>query len=59
MNNKKYSALMLALSMIYGAIVAVLAVTGSSALEIVAIIGGAIIGIGWVSASVLAPQKRD
>jgi uncharacterized membrane protein YgdD (TMEM256/DUF423 family) len=59
MTQKHISAVLLILSMVYGTGVGVLAVTGSSALTVVAMIGGALLGIGWATVGVLYARDRD
>ncbi|WP_269112256.1 hypothetical protein [Lentzea aerocolonigenes] len=43
--------------MVYAAVIALLAVSGSSALTAVAIAGGALLGIGWATVGYLSNQK--
>jgi hypothetical protein len=57
MTKRKSSLVLLVLSMVYGAVIALLAVTGSSALTVVAIAGGALLGIGWAVVGYLSTQK--
>ena len=57
MTKKKSGLVLLILSMVYGAVIALLAVAGSSALTTVAIAGGAVLGIGWATVGYLSAQK--
>lgn len=59
MDRKKINTVLVILSMIYGAVVGTLAAVGSGALTLVAIIGGALLGISWASVGYLAAQKRS
>ena len=47
MDRKLYGSIMLAASIVYGALIGLLAVLDSGALVPAAIIGGAVIGLGW------------
>ncbi|MEU0883305.1 hypothetical protein ABZ345_32255 [Lentzea sp. NPDC005914] len=57
MTRKKSSLVLLILSMVYAAVVGLLAVTDSSALTAVAIAGGALLGIGWATSGYLSNQR--
>ncbi|MFD9706011.1 hypothetical protein [Lentzea sp. NPDC059081] len=57
MTKRKSSLVLLVLSMVYGAVIALLAITGSEALSVVAIAGGAVLGIGWAVVGYLSSQK--
>ena len=57
MTRKKSGLVLLILSMVYAAVIALLAVSGSSALTAVAIAGGALLGIGWATVGYLSNQK--
>ncbi|MGI5502029.1 hypothetical protein [Lentzea sp. CA-135723] len=54
---KKSSLVLLILSMVYAAVIALLAVADSTALTAVAIAGGALLGIGWATVGYLNAQK--
>ncbi|MFD4670048.1 hypothetical protein ACFWNN_09955 [Lentzea sp. NPDC058450] len=54
---KKSSLVLLILSMVYAAVIALLAVADSAALTAVAIAGGALLGIGWATVGYLNAQK--
>lgn len=58
MNRKRLSVLMVVASMLFGMTVAVLAVTGSDAVGLVAMIGGGILGIGWAAISMVTTKER-
>ncbi|TWP50707.1 hypothetical protein FKR81_19045 [Lentzea tibetensis] len=58
MDRKKINAVLVILSMVYGAVVGTLAAVGSSAMILVAIIGGALLGISWASVGYLAAQQK-
>ncbi|MGW6933138.1 hypothetical protein ACWGE0_23985 [Lentzea sp. NPDC054927] len=57
MTKKKSGLVLLILSMVYAAVIALLAVSDSSALTAVAIAGGALLGIGWATVGYLSAQK--
>jgi len=57
MTKRKSSLVLLVLSMVYGAVIALLAVAGSGALTVVAIAGGALLGICWAVVGYLSTQK--
>ncbi|MFI6100171.1 hypothetical protein ACIA8G_31885 [Lentzea sp. NPDC051213] len=57
MTKKKSGLVLLILSMVYAAVIALLAVSGSGALTVVAIAGGALLGIGWATVGYLGAQK--
>lgn len=57
MDRKRYGAIMLAASIVYGALIGLLAALDSGAVVPVAIIGGALIGLGWaLYGSVTRPE---
>jgi hypothetical protein len=56
---KHTSTVLLILSIVHGTAIGVPAVIGSSALTVVAMIGGALLGIGWVAFGVLFARVRD
>ncbi|WP_330270250.1 hypothetical protein OG205_23500 [Lentzea sp. NBC_00516] len=57
MTRKKSGLVLLILSMVYAAVIALLAVADSSLLTPVAIAGGALLGIGWATVGYLSNQK--
>ena len=59
MERKKINRVLVLLSIVYGIVVGLLGALESSALTVVAIIGGALLGISWAAAGFLATQKRD
>ncbi|MFI7125200.1 hypothetical protein ACIBQ1_05860 [Nonomuraea sp. NPDC050153] len=56
MNQKTYLRLMLALSMIYGVVIALLAVLQTGGLGVVAIVGGLVVALGWALTGVVAKR---
>lgn len=57
MDRKRYGSIMLAASIVYGALIGLLAVLDSGALVPAAIVGGALIGVGWaLYGSVTRPE---
>ncbi|GLZ31727.1 hypothetical protein Lesp02_39150 [Lentzea sp. NBRC 105346] len=59
MERKKINRVLVLLSVVYGIVVGVLGALESSALTVVAIVGGALLGVSWAAAGFLATQKRD
>ena len=57
MTRKKSGLVLLILTLVYAAVIALLAVAESSALTAVAIAGGALLGIGWATVGYLSNQK--
>ncbi|NRQ32865.1 hypothetical protein HII36_13585 [Nonomuraea sp. NN258] len=58
MNQKVYLNVMLILSMLFGALVAVLAIFHLGNVGTVAVIGGIILAIGWALTGIV-PKKSD
>ncbi|SDH01177.1 hypothetical protein [Nonomuraea jiangxiensis] len=57
MNQKTYLRLMLALTMVYGVLIAVLALLGSGGVGATAVAGGIIVGLGWALTGVLTKRS--
>lgn len=58
MDRKRLAAVMIVVSMVFGMTVAILGVTGSDAISLVAMIGGGVVGIGWVIVGKLDTKER-
>lgn len=58
MNKHIYRTVMLALSLVFAALIAILALLGSGAIGPVAGVGGVLLGLGWALYGVLT-GKRD
>ncbi|GEL23850.1 hypothetical protein PSU4_28040 [Pseudonocardia sulfidoxydans NBRC 16205] len=58
MTENRMTAGAVVVSMIFGIVVAILAVTGSEALSLVAIIGGAVVGLTWVVVGMTSASRR-
>ncbi|MFC4113079.1 hypothetical protein [Nonomuraea zeae] len=58
MNQKSYLRLMLALTLIFGASIAVLALLQVGDIGIVAAVGGIILGLGWALAGTVAGRRN-
>lgn len=59
MNTAVIPRILVALSIVYGAVVAILAVSGSGRVGIVATVGGIVIGVCWALYAVLVPKSRS
>lgn len=59
MNTAMIPRVLIGLSIVYGAIIAILGVTGNGSVGIVATIGGIIIGACWALYAVLLPKRPD
>lgn len=59
MSRRQLGAIMLALSIVYGGLIGLLAVLGSGAVSAVAIIGGTIVGLGWALSGFLPTRSRE
>ncbi|MFG1702570.1 hypothetical protein ACFLIM_05200 [Nonomuraea sp. M3C6] len=58
MNQKTYLRLMLVLTLVFGAVIALLALLDIGNIGIVAAAGGIVVGLGWALTSVVS-TKRD
>ncbi|GAA3532423.1 hypothetical protein GCM10022419_009360 [Nonomuraea rosea] len=58
MNQKSYRRLMLALTLVFGALIAVLALLQIGDIGIVAAVGGIILGLGWALTAVLTGKSN-
>ncbi|MEW1842247.1 hypothetical protein AB0392_30260 [Nonomuraea angiospora] len=56
MNQKTYLRLMLALTVVYGVVIALLALLGTGGVGVVAIVGGVVVGLGWALTGVVAKR---
>lgn len=56
MNQKTYLRLMLALSVIYGMLIALLAVLQTGGIGVVAIVGGLVLALGWALSGIVAKR---
>ncbi|MGW0196690.1 hypothetical protein [Nonomuraea sp. NPDC003201] len=56
MTQKTYPRLMLALTVVYGLVIALLALLQTGGVGIVAIVGGVIVGLGWALTGLLAKR---
>ncbi|MET9249819.1 hypothetical protein ACIHFD_13960 [Nonomuraea sp. NPDC051941] len=56
MTQKTYPRLMLALTVIYGLVIALLALLQTGGVGVVAIVGGVIVGLGWALTGILAKR---
>ncbi|MER5998751.1 hypothetical protein ABT120_09275 [Nonomuraea angiospora] len=56
MTQKTYPRLMLALTVIYGLVIALLALLQTGGVGLVAIVGGVIVGLGWALTGILAKR---
>ncbi|MEV6030110.1 hypothetical protein AB0L65_03115 [Nonomuraea sp. NPDC052116] len=56
MTQKTYPRLMLALTVIYGLVIALLALLQTGGVGIVAIVGGVIVGLGWALTGILTKR---
>ncbi|MEV4011847.1 hypothetical protein AB0J35_15200 [Nonomuraea angiospora] len=56
MTQKTYLRLMLALTVVYGVVIALLALLQTGGVGVVAIVGGLIVGLGWALTGVLAKR---
>ncbi|MBE1591531.1 hypothetical protein ACFPOI_13395 [Nonomuraea angiospora] len=56
MNQKTYLRLMLALTVVYGVVIALLALLETGGVGVVAIVGGVVVGLGWALTGVLAKR---
>ncbi|MFF4617093.1 hypothetical protein [Nonomuraea jabiensis] len=54
MTQKTYLRLMLALTMVYGVVIALLALLQTGGVGVVAIAGGIIVGLGWALTGIVA-----
>jgi len=57
MNTALIPRLLVALSIVYGATVAVAAITGRGNVGVVAAVGGVVVGVGWALYLVLVPKR--
>ena len=56
MTQKTYLRLMLALTMVYGVVIALLALLQTGGVGVVAIVGGLIVGLGWALTGIIAQR---
>ncbi|WP_431927509.1 hypothetical protein [Nonomuraea jabiensis] len=56
MTQKTYLRLMLALTMVYGVVIALLALLQTGGVGVVAIVGGLIVGLGWALTGIIAKR---
>lgn len=59
MNTEIIPRILIALSIVYGGLVAITAVTGFANVGMVASVGGIIIGVCWAVYAVLVPKQSD
>jgi membrane associated rhomboid family serine protease len=59
MNTAIIPRILVGLSIVYGAVVAIVAVTGSDHVGVVAAVGGIIIGTCWALYAVAVPKRPD
>jgi hypothetical protein len=57
MNTAVIPRILIALSIVYGAVVAIVAVSGSASVGIVATVGGIVVGACWALYAVLVPKS--
>ncbi|MFG6192229.1 hypothetical protein [Nonomuraea sp. JJY05] len=56
MTQKTYLRLMLALTVVYGVVIALLALLQTGGVGVVAIVGGLVVGLGWALTGVVAKR---
>jgi hypothetical protein len=56
MTQKTYLRLMLALTVIYGVVIALLAVLQTGGVGVAAIVGGLVVGLGWALTGIVAKR---
>ncbi|MEU6785648.1 hypothetical protein ABZ912_41210 [Nonomuraea angiospora] len=56
MTQKTYLRLMLALTMVYGVVIALLTLLQTGGVGVAAIVGGVIVGLGWALTGVLTKR---
>ncbi|MBB5778667.1 hypothetical protein AB0K16_16495 [Nonomuraea jabiensis] len=56
MTQKTYLRLMLALTVVYGVVIALLALLQTGGVGVVAIVGGLVVGLGWALTGIVAKR---
>ncbi|MFI6326268.1 hypothetical protein ACIBG8_52720 [Nonomuraea sp. NPDC050556] len=59
MNKNLYRSIMLALSILYGALIAILALVGTGNLGVIAAVGAVVLGAGWALYGIFPTQQKN